>query len=398
MAGTAKVDLSANGSDSWLWRRWIAISNFKSTKKDHILEEKVLHFIGHDVSQHEISTKKSEQSIANEPTLSKVVKEDFFPSSKVLDEGEEGLDKSLTNEIDSKDVSRRILKDKLLEHSVTQNLLSTAFQALKFQGRTKPFVGPRSAQRDDGILLKTGKIKIAWLTTQNFHSAEGKQSTELERIDKLLLLRSELGNKDTKSQRNRSEISELSWSLPLPARNKKKGCETDKNDKAAQQNMATNNKKLKMIVNNLAKAVSYSFRNALALRDQKNHVIDKSFLTFLLRREVRKMCLIKELIEELKAITTCSRFKFHEDDFKDISETVQSLHSLMQEDLKHLFSEEIPHENRKCFPVFTAVFAIIGRIIAVLGLAVVFLGKWSGPLVFILLALVLFLVITPFVK
>ena len=290
------------------------------------------------------------------------------------------------------------MKDKLLEHSVTQNLLSTAFQALKFQGRTKPFVGPRSAQRDDGILLKTGKIKIAWLTTQNFHSAEGKQSTELERIDKLLLLRSELGNKDTKSQRNRSEISELSWSLPLPARNKKKGCETDKNDKAAQQNMATNNKKLKMIVNNLAKAVSYSFRNALALRDQKNHVIDKSFLTFLLRREVRKMCLIKELIEELKAITTCSRFKFHEDDFKDISETVQSLHSLMQEDLKHLFSEEIPHENRKCFPVFTAVFAIIGRIIAVLGLAVVFLGKWSGPLVFILLALVLFLVITPFVK
>ena len=110
------------------------------------------------------------------------------------------------------------------------------------------------------------------------------------------------------------------------------------------------------------------------------------------------MCLIKELIEELQAITTCSRFKFHGDDFKDISETVKSLHSLMREDLNAPLSDEIPHENRKYYPGFIAVFAIIGRIIAVIVLAVVFFGKWSGLLVFIFLVLVLFLVIRPFVK
>ena len=199
----------------------------------------------------------------------------------------------------------------------------------------------------------------------------------------MLLFRSELANKETKSQRNRSEIRKLSWSLSPPAKNKKdRG--TDKNEKAVQQNMETNNEKLKMIVNNLATAVSYSFHNALALRDQKNQVIDKSSLTFFLRREVRKMCLIKELIEELQAITTCSRFKFHVDDFKDISETVESLHSLMREDLNAPSSDEIPHENRKYYPSFIAVFAIIGRIIAVIGLTVVFFWEmvWSSRVYF----------------
>ena len=143
--------------------------------------------------------------------------------------------------------------------------------------------------------MKTGKAKIASLATQNFHPTEGKHSTEVESTGKLLLFRSELGNKETKSQRNRSENRKLSSSLPRPSKNKKDSG-TDKNEKAVQQNIETNNEKLKMIVNNLATAVSYSFRNALALRDQKKQVIDKSSLTFFLRREVRKMCLIKELI------------------------------------------------------------------------------------------------------
>lgn len=377
------------------------ISNFKSTKKDHIFEEKVLQFTGHRVSQHEISTQKLGKSVANEPTSSKVVEEDFLRSSKALYEGEEGLDKYLANEIGRKDVSRRILEDELFEHKATRNLPLTAFQALKLQGRSKHFVEPRSTQsRNDEILLKTGKVKTASLSTHNFLSAVGKHSTELETMNKLLLFRSrgDLANKETISQRNRSEIRELSWSLPPPARNKKKDSGTDRNEKAAQQNLETNNEKLKVIVNNLATAVSYSFQNALALQDQKNQVIDKSFLTFFLRREVRKMCLIRELIEELKAITTCSRFKFPEGEFKDISETVESLHSLMREHLKNPSSEEIPSENRNYYPGFIAVFAIIARIIAVIGLTVVFLGKWSGLLLFIFLVSVLFLVIKPFVN
>lgn len=259
------------------------ISNFKSTKKDHIFEEKVLQFTGHRVSQHEISTQKLGKSVANEPTSSKVVEEDFLRSSKALYEGEEGLDKYLANEIGRKDVSRRILEDELFEHKATRNLPLTAFQALKLQGRSKHFVEPRSTQsRNDEILLKTGKVKTASLSTHNFLSAVGKHSTELETMDKLLLFRSrgDLANKETISQRNRSEIRELSWSLPPPARNKKKDSGTDRNEKAAQQNLETNNEKLKVIVNNLATAVSYSFQNALALQDQKNQVIDKSFLTF----------------------------------------------------------------------------------------------------------------------
>ena len=147
-----------------------------------------------------------------------------------------------------------------------------------------------------------------------------------------------------------------------------------------------------MIVNNLATAVSYSFQNALSLQEQQSQGIDKSFLTIFLRREVKKMYLIKELIEELEAIT--NRFKFNEDDFKDISENVERLHSLMLKDLKDISSKGNPHENREYYPGFFAVFAIIGRIMAVIGLAVVFLGKWSGLLVFIFLVLVLFLVIS----
>lgn len=50
------------------------ISDFKSTKKYHILKEKVLAFTSNVVSQHESSTKKSEQSVANESTSSKVIK------------------------------------------------------------------------------------------------------------------------------------------------------------------------------------------------------------------------------------------------------------------------------------------------------------------------------------
>ena len=365
------------------------ISNYKSTKKDHILEEKVLQFTGQHVSQHEISTQKSEKSLAS----SKVVKEDFFRSSNVLDEGKEGLDKYLANEIGNKDVSGRTLEDELFERNVTQNLPLTGFQALKFQGRKKHFVAPRQTRRNDEIYLKTGKVKVAPQTTQNFLSAEGKHSTQLETKDKLLLLRGGLGNKETISQRNRSEISELSWSLPPPARNKKKDSETDKNEKATQQNLEMNNEKFKMIVKNLANAVSYSFQNVLALRSRESQVIDKSFLTFVLKREVKKMCLIKELIEELQAITC--RFEFHQDGFKDISETVESLHSLMREDLKDSSREKIQHENRKYYPGFISVFAIIARIIAVIGLAVVFLGKWSGLFVFIFLVSVLFLVIRP---
>ena len=371
------------------------ISNFKSTKKGHILEEKVLQFTGHhQVSQHEISTQKSEKSVVNEPTSSKVVKEDFFRSSKVLDEGEEGLEKCSANEIGTdKDVSGRILEDELFERNATQNLPLTGFQALKFQGRKKHFVAPRQTRRNDEIYLKTGKAEVAPQTTQNFLSAEGKHSTELGTMGKLLLFRGDLGNKDKTSQRKRSEISELSWSLAPPAGNKKKGSGTDKNEKAAQQNLEMNNEKFKMIVKNLANAVSYSFQNALALRSRGSQVIDQSFLTFVLKREVRKMCLIKELIEELQAITC--RFEFHQDGFKDISETVESLHSLMREDLKDPSREEIPHENRKYYPGFISVFAIIARIIAVIGLAVAFLGKWSGLFVFIFLVTVLFLVIRP---
>lgn len=364
-------------------------SNFKSTKEDHIHEEKVLHFTGYVTSQPESSTQKSNQPAANKPTSSKVVKEDFFRSSKVLDEEEEGLDKYLANEISIKDESKRILDDELFEHA-NQSLPLTAAQALKFQGRAKHFFGPRPTQRNDGMLVKTGKVQITSLNTQ------GKHSIEAERKDNLLLFRNALGNKEMESQRNRSEISDLSLSLPLPARNKKKGSRTEKKGKTTQQNMEKNNEKLKMIVNNLATAVLYSFQNAFALQEQQSQEVDKSFLKLLLRREVKKMYLIKELIEELEAIT--SRFKFHEDDFKDISENVESLHSLMRKDLKDLSSEEIQHENRKYYPGFIAVFAIIGRIMAVIGLAVLLLGKWSGLLVFIFLVLVLFLVIRHFVK
>ena len=372
------------------------ISNFKSTtKKDHIHEEKVLHFTDRVVS-HETSTQKSEQSVVSEPTSSKVVKEGLIRSSKVLDEGKEELDRYLANEINSKRVSRRIVEDEVFEHNNNQSLPLTAFQALKFQGRTKHFVGSRSIRKNDDKPLKTSEVKIASLASQNFHLAESKRSTEAKRTDKLLLLQSERGNKGTKLQPNRSEISDLSsLSLPLPARNKKKISGAKENEKATQRNMEKNNEKLKMIVNNLVSAVSYSFQNALALQEQRSQEIDNSFLAFFLRREVRKMYLIKELIEELKAITI--RFKFHEVDFKDISETVESLHCLMRKDLKDPSSEEIPQENRKYYPGVIALLAITGRIMAVIGLAVAFFDKWSGLLAFIFFVLMFFLVIRHFV-
>lgn len=390
MASAAKADLSVNGSDS-LQKKMGFISNFNSTKKDHIHEEKVLYFTGNVASQHKTSTQKLEQSVANEPTSSKVLKEDFFRPSKVLDEGEEGLNRYLSNEISSKGVSRRILDDQLFEHDVNQNLPLTTFQALKFQGKTNRFMGPRSTQRNDEMLVKTGEVKIASLMTQKFHSAEGKRSTEAERMDKLLLFRSERGNKGMKYQRNHSEISDLSLTVLSPARNKRKDSGTEKKEKAAQQQMEKNNEQLKMIVNNLATAISYSFQNALALQELHSQEIDKSFLKFFLRREVRKMFLIKELIKELDAFSY--RFKFHENDFKDICETVESLHSLMCHDLKGPCSEEIPHEDGKYYLRFITAFAIIGCIMAAIGLTVIFLGKWSGLVVFIFLVLVFFLMI-----
>ena len=303
----------------------------------------------------------------------------------VLDEGKEGLDNYLANEITSKGVSTRILDDEPFEY-INQSLPLTTLQTFNFQGNAKNFFGPRSSQKKDEVLVKTGEVKIPSLYTR------GKDSIEAERNGNLMLFRSELGIKDRESRRNRSEISDLYLSSPPPARSKKKDSRTEKKEKTAHQNIKKNNEKLKMIVNNLATAVSYSFQNALSLQEQQSQGIDKSFLTIFLRREVKKMYLIKELIEELEAIT--NRFKFNEDDFKDISENVERLHSLMLKDLKDISSKEIPHENRKHYPGFFAVFAIIGRIMAVIGLAVVFLGKWSGLLVFIFLVLVLFLVIS----
>lgn len=199
------------------------ISNFKSTKEDHIHEEKVLHFTDYVTSQPESSTQKSDQPAANKPTSSKVVKEDFFRSSKVLDE-EEGLDKYLANKISIKDESKRILDDELFEHA-NQSLPLTAAQALKFQGRAKHFFGPRPTQRNDGMLVKTGKVQITSLNTQ------GKHSIEAERKDNLLLFRNALGNKEMESQRNRSEISDLSLSLPLPLETKRKVAERKRREK-----------------------------------------------------------------------------------------------------------------------------------------------------------------------
>jgi len=361
------------------------ISNFESRiKEDHIYEEKVFHF----TSQPDSSTQKSERSVANEPTSSKVVKEDLPRSSKVLDEGKDGLDQYFANEISSRGVPTRILDDEPFE-CTNQSLPLTAFQAFTFQGRAKHFFGPRSTQRKDEMFVKTGEDKIASVNNQ------GKHSLEAQRKDHLLLFRSELGNNKMELQRNRSKISDLSFfSLP-PARNKKNDSGKEKKEKATQQNMEKNNAKFKMIVNNLATAVSYSFQNALALHEQQSQGLDQSILTFFLRREVKKMYLIKELIAELEAITI--RFKFHED-FTDISETVESLHSLMRKDVKDFSSKEIPLENRKCYPGFIAVLAIIVRIMGVIGLTVAFLGKWSGLLVFIFLVLALFLVIRHFLE
>ena len=387
MASTTKADLSVNGSDS-LQKEMGRISDLDSTS--HILEEKVLLFTGNVVSQHESSTQKSEQfAIANEPTSSKaVLEEDSFHSSEVFDEGEEELNKYLANEISSKGVSRRILEDELLERNINQNLPMTVLKARKFQDRT------RSSQRNDEMVVKTGQVKTTSMTPQDFHSAKGKRSTEVEKKDKLFLCRSELGNtdKETESQRNHSDISVSSFSSPAPpARGKKKGSGTEKKEKTAQQNTENKNEKLKMILNNLVTEVSYSFQNALTLQEQHSQVINKSFLTFGLRREVRKVLLIKELIEEMETVTC--RYQCHEEDFKDISETIESLHSSMREDLKDSWSEEIHHESQKYYLRFITVFSIIGCIMAAVGLTAASLEKWSGLVLFIFLVLVLFLVI-----
>lgn len=110
------------------------------------------------------------------------------------------------------------------------------------------------------------------------------------------------------------------------------------------------------------------------------------------------MCFIRELIEELKVIIICSRFKFLEGEFKDISEIVESLYLLMCEYLKNFFSEEILSENWNYYLGFIVVFVIIVCIIVVIGLIVVFFGKWFGFLLFIFLVLVLFFVIKFFVN
>ena len=170
------------------------ISNFESTKEDHIHEEKVLHFTDYDTSQLESSTQKSEQSVANEPTSSKVVKEDLLGLSMVLDEGNEGLDDYLANEITCKGVSTRILDDEPFEY-INQSLPLTTLQAFKFQGRAKNFFGPRSSQKKDEVLVKTGQVKIPSLYTR------GKDSIEAERNGNLMLFRSELGIKDRESKR-----------------------------------------------------------------------------------------------------------------------------------------------------------------------------------------------------
>lgn len=389
MASATKIPSSVSGTDS-LHNKMCFIEKFQpNVKKDHIHEEKVVHFDGKVLSQRAILTRASERTAANEPTSNNVLKEDLLCQSKILDEGTEELNLCSTDKIRGKSVSRRILEEDFLERYADQRLPSTQFRALKFQGRTtKHSVGTRPLQRNNEMLEKTDEGKIvSCLRDRKFEaSSEDKFSTEAERMEKSFF-KHERGNRDMKSQ---DVYGNLSWSPSPPVLNKRKGSGTVKKE-PAQQKVEKNNKQLKMVVNNLVSAVSYSFQNALALKQQQCQEIDKSFLTFFLRREARKMFLIKELIKQLDAIT--ASFKSCEPDLKDISETVESLHSLMCQDLKDPNEEEISSGGDRNYLQFITTFAIIVCVMIAFGSALAFIGNWSDLIALIILVLMFFLMI-----
>ncbi|KAL9973068.1 hypothetical protein ACROYT_G019477 [Oculina patagonica] len=335
MASATKTSLSVSGTDS-LYNNMVFIGR----KNDHIHEEKVVDFDGNVVSQRAILMQASEQTAANEPTLSEVLKEDFLHKSRNFKGRTDQLNLCSTGreKISSKNVSRRILEDDFLERYTDESVPSTQFRAFNFQGRTtKHSVGTRPLLRNHKMPEKTDEANIAsCLKNRKFEvSSEEERSAEAERMDKMYS-RLERGDRDMKSQDFKKN---LLWSSSPPVLNNRNGNGAEKNEKHTQRKVEKDSKQLKIVVNNLVSAISYSFQNALALKQQQRQEIDKSFLTFFLRREARKMFLIKELIKQLDA--NAASFKFYEQDLKDISETAESLHSLMCQDLKDPNEEEI---------------------------------------------------------
>lgn len=382
-----------NGSES-LHDKMCFAANLQSRKKGHIHEEKVIHLDGNVVSRNAKSMRASEQFTASESASRKAkAEEDVLHKSRFLNINKRiklDLNSCSAHEISSiKGVTARIMEDDFLEHYVDQDLTHKCGALKKegqFLGRRKHSSATRQTHRNDEMLVKTEEAKIASTKTRRSSSSESKHSMEGERKERLLF-RNERGNRSTKSQ---DACSDLSSSLTPPVKSKRK-CEAEKTkEKIAQRKMKKNNERLKMIVNNFITAVSYSFQNGLALKEQPNQEIDKSFLTFFLRREVRKMYLIKELTKELETITTSC--KSNENNFKDISETAESLHSLMSQDLMDRDGEVIIEENFRHLRFIR--FAILGCIcMAVFALVVGFIGDWFSLVAFIFVALVSFLVV-----
>lgn len=375
MASAMKTPSTVNGSGS-LHNKMCFIAKFRD-----LHEEKVVHYEGNAISMR-----------ANEPTSSEVLDGDFLRESNILNKGTVKLSRYSTDKVSSKGVSRRILHEDFLERYGDQSQPSTQFRAFKIQCRTKHSVGTRPVQRNDEMLVKTNEDKIApCLKDREFELSSDKRSTEAERIEKLFFRR-ERGNRDMKSK---DVYGNLSWSSSPPITSKRKSSGGEKKEKTEQRKVQKNNEQLKIVVNNLVTAISYTFQNALALKQQQGEKIDKSFLTFFLRREARKMFLVKELIKELDAIT--DGFKCYKDDLKDGRETAESLHSLMCQDLKDPDDEGLEFKkvssgsgkNRNYFR-FILAFAITSCMMAVLGLAVVFKGNWFDIVAFIFLALVTF--------
>lgn len=370
-------------------------ANFQSTKEDHVHEEKVIHLDRKILSQHEMLV--PEKTTANESAPNKVLEENFLRKSKLLDEGIGEQNRCPADRISGKRLSRILLEEDFLESFEDSNLPCTQFRKLKLRSRTKHSVGTVQLQKDGEILVKTDGDKcITYLENRKFESSEAKRSTEAEKAERIekLFLRHGNGNRGIKSQ---DVYTDLTWSSTPPVKGKQKSScnELQRKEKAVQRKAQKKSEQLKMVVNNLVSAISFSFQNALALKQQHGQQIDKSFLTFFLRRELRKMFLIKELIKELE--TVAGRFKFHYDDSKNISETVESLYSLMGQDLKNPDEQKIREintgENRNCFRVITA-FVIAGCVAVVFSLIVAFIANSSAVIpaiiVFIFTALVSF--------
>ena len=362
-------------------------TNYQTRNKDQMDEEKVIHFDDNVIPQHaeisEISTQASQRSTRSEFISSKA-KKDFLRKSKILGDGTKELDHNLVPEIGIKGVTTRSSEEDVFEDCVDHNVATciTRFPTLGNEGNFK-------AKRNQELLVKVHAAKLASIKTQKFDSAEDKRFMEVGQMNKLLF-RNERGNRRVKLRRDVCGNLFLSSTSSQAARGKRKsGAENKEN--LTQQKAKKGSEQLKRIINNLVIAVSYSFQNAHALKQQLGKETDNSFLTFCLRRELRKMFLINELIKELEMIMP--NLKGNEDDLKEIGETVESLQCLMRHDLKE--SEEhtqIAVEDPKNLRLI-AVFVIIACAVSVFSLVMVSVGHLSGLGTFIFMSLVLFLII-----